>query len=246
MDIKYYKLINGSEFIGVASSYNFLKFQTKHRIMLACAEDTAQYVICEKTQKIYHAKWMVPESSEKRGQYETIDVIQITKEEYDLLYDVEEYEIPEPEIIEPEEIPVDPVEQTTLEYVVNQKVKQMSNYCHNAITNGFDIELSGGVMHFSCTTQDQLNLITLANMASSGAMELYPYHADNQPCTYFTAEEITAIVTAMQMLIAKETTYYNSLKSYINGLETKEEVAAVYYGCEIPEEYQSVVYKDLF
>ena len=242
----YWKLIDGSDFIGVATSYAFIRFQTKHKIMLVCDVSEAQYIM--HNDAVYHAKWMVPEHPDKRGQYKTIDVIEISEEEYNLLAEVEDYEIPEPEYVEPpQEIIVDLVEQITIDYLVDNKIKSMSAACHNAITNGFDITLSDGeTVHFSCTTQDQLNLITLANMAASGAMEAYPYHADGQLCKYFSADEIAAIVAKMQMLIARETTYFNSLKAYIYSLKDKTEIAAVYYGVDIPAEYQSEVYKDLF
>jgi len=39
--------------------------------------------------------------------------------------------------------------------------------------------------------------------------------------------------------------YYNSLKAYINALETIEEIAAIQYGTSIPEEYKSDVLKVL-
>jgi predicted DNA-binding ArsR family transcriptional regulator len=39
------------------------------------------------------------------------------------------------------------------------------------------------------------------------------------------------------------TTYYNSLKNYINSLQTIEEIAAITYGIEIPDEYKSEVLK---
>lgn len=246
--MRYYKLIDESGYVGVANSFNLLKYQTKHRIMLACDEETAQYVRCEKTQQMYHAMWMVPEHPDLKGKYKTIDVLEITEDEYNLLYEIEDYEeIPEPEDIEPEEIPVDPVTAVTLDYVITQKIKAMRTECRKAITNGFDIVLSdGNAVHFTCTTQDQLNIITLGNLAASGELEAYPYHADGELCRYFTVAEIMEIVSAMQMLIARETTYFNSLKAYIAALTDTAAVADIYYGCAIPTDYQSQVYKDLF
>lgn len=248
MDCNYYKIINGNSFLGVCCSYDFRRFQKKHRILLFCRENEAQYVRCQNDDKLYHDMWMLPASELMKDPYQIASVIQITKDEYDILYNVEEYEIP-PEEIEPEEveeIPVDPVETLTLDYVITNKIKAMKAACYAAITAGFDLPLADGqTMHFSCSTQDQLNLISLASMAASGAVEKYPYHADGELCRYFTAAEITQIVTAMQMLIAKETTYFNSLKAYIMSLDNMEDISAITYGCPVPEEYQSQVYKDL-
>lgn len=245
--MNYYKILDGDSFIGVCCSLNFLKFQNKHKIMLACKENEAQYVTCMNNDKIYHAMWMLPEPEYKKGQYPIVDVIQISEQEYNILYEADEFEIiPDPDEPTIEEIPVDPVQAVTIEYLLTSKVQQMKAACYAAITAGFDLPLADGqTMHFSCTTQDQLNLISLASMAASGAMEQYPYHADGELCRYFTAAEITQIVTAMQMLIAKETTYFNSLKAYIMSLDNMEDISAITYGCPVPDEYQSQVYKDL-
>lgn len=243
----YYKIIKNNTFIGVADSNALLRYQTKHRIMVSCDVQDAQYIICK--DGLYHAEWMSPENSDKRGTYETADIIEITKDEYDTLYEVEEYEIPAPD----EDIYTEPeyhdlIAESTLDFVIDRKIKQMKNACSNAITNGFDIELAEGVIrHFALTTQDQINLITLANLASSGAeTDKYPYHADNELCVYFSADEIAAIVHEMQMTIARHTTYFNSLKNYIGQLKNIDDVAAVYWGIPVPAEYQSEVYKDLF
>lgn len=248
MDCNYYKIINGNSFIGVCCSYDFRRFQKKHRILLFCRENEAQYVRCQNDDKLYHDMWMLPASELMKDPYQIASVIQITKDEYDILYNAEDYEIP-PEETEPEEveeIPVDPVDTLTLDYVITSKIKAMKSACHAAIAAGFDLELSDGqTMHFSLTTQDQLNLISLASVAASGAMEQIPYHADGELCRYFTAAEITAIVAAMQMQIAEQTTYFNSLKAYIASLKDVSQVGAITYGCSVPEEYQSQVYKDL-
>jgi len=54
--------------------------------------------------------------------------------------------------------------------------------------------------------------------------------------------EIVATATAFKIY---HTTYYNALKGYINALDNLEDIAAVEYGMEIPEEYQSDVLKAL-
>lgn len=40
-------------------------------------------------------------------------------------------------------------------------------------------------------------------------------------------------------------TYFNSLKAYIQSLDTREEIGKVNYGVDIPEEYQSNVLKSI-
>jgi hypothetical protein len=54
-----------------------------------------------------------------------------------------------------------------------------------------------------------------------------------------------AINRKMEDFIEYHTTYYNSLKNYINSLENEENIAQVTYGMDIPLEYQSEVFKNL-
>jgi len=70
---------------------------------------------------------------------------------------------------------------------------------------------------------------------------MIPYHADGETCIFFTAEEISQIVSAATAHKVYHTTYYNALKNYINALETIEDIAAITYGTPIPDEYKSEV-----
>ncbi len=47
------------------------------------------------------------------------------------------------------------------------------------------------------------------------------------------------IVTAAMSWVTWHVTYFRDLRIYIRDLESKEEVAAVVYGMELPEAYQS-------
>lgn len=51
----------------------------------------------------------------------------------------------------------------------------------------------GETHHFSLTTQDQLNLITLSAMVSQGA-EQVPYHADGELCKFYSVSDMLAII----------------------------------------------------
>ena len=100
----------------------------------------------------------------------------------------------------------------------------MSLNCNKTITNGFDITLSdGNSYHFSLTTQDQLNLITLATMVESGETQI-PYHADGEPCKFYSATDISAIIAKATEFKTYHISYYNSLKTYINSMETIDEI----------------------
>ena len=120
----------------------------------------------------------------------------------------------------------------------------MSYECNKTIENGFDVELQEEIHHFSLTVQDQLNLITLSTMAAQG-IEQIPYHADGELCKFYTPAEINAIVNQATIWKTYHTTYFNALKAYINSLQTIEEIGAITYGIELPEEFKTDVLRAL-
>lgn len=246
--MNYYKLINGSTFVGIATQHDFRVFQHKHNIILACDEQAAQYVQCGEV--FYRANWMVPVTT-SRITYETVEVIRIDKEEYDILYEAVakgEDIVVEPETVEPEvDVPVvDPNEEVTVDYVKSAKIAEMNATCNKVIENGIDVMLTDGqIYHFSLTTQDQLNLITLQSMIVAGETAI-PYHADGELCRYYTVEDISIVMDSATAHKTFHVTYFNSLKVYINALDNITDISAVRYGMEIPEEYQSDILKALY
>ena len=246
--MNYYKLINGSTFVGVATQHDFRVFQQKHKIVLACDEEQAQYVQCGET--FYRANWMVPVTT-NRVVYETVEVIRIDKEEYDILYEAvekgEEVEVQPEQPAHEEDTPiVDPNEEVTVDYVKTAKIAEMNSVCNKVIENGIDVMLSdGNIYHFSLTTQDQLNLITLQSMIVAGETSI-PYHADGELCRYYSVEDISTVMDSATAHKTFHVTYFNSLKVYINALDNITDISAVQYGVNIPEEYQSDILKALY
>lgn len=242
--MSFYKLIDGKNFVGVATDDNFLTFQKKHNILLACDVDKAQYI--QYYDKFYRDNWMTPTTTTFIP-YTTVSVIEIKEDEYNTLNTAAENgeEIvveEEPEEIY-DEVYVDVVEEITIDYLKNQKIKEINKLCNQIITNGFDVTLSDGENHhFSLTTQDQLNLTTLSAMAASGT-ENIPYHADGEPCKFFSVKDVQTIVQAAMDFKTFHITYHNALKNYIDSLVLMDDIEKVSYGMEIPEEYQSEVLK---
>lgn len=122
-------------------------------------------------------------------------------------------------------------------------IDRMSEACRNTIEKGFDIELEGGIKHFSLTTQDQININTLVLLSSQ--LELIPYHADDEECVFFTKQVFNEIAQKAIQYITYHVTYFNSLKGYIKSLTSESEVDAVTYGMDIPDEFKSVVLNTL-
>lgn len=244
--MNYYKLINGETFVGIASQLDFREYQKKHNILLACNEETAQYVQSEDA--LYHANWMKPVVTD-RFIYTTVDMISIDEEEYNTLREAieagKDIVVEQDNPIEEDPLPTDPIEEVTVEYVKNVKIGEMNNTCNKVIVNGFDTVLSDGeTHHFSLTTQDQLNLITLSALVEGGETAI-PYHADGELCKFYSAEDIGTIITMATSFKTYHVSYFNALRAYIESLDTIESIRAITYGTPIPEEYQSEVLKVL-
>lgn len=148
-----------------------------------------------------------------------------------------------PEETDPPDNPIDSYE-PTLDEIKEDKRKEVSRACESTIYGGFSILLQDGmsVEHFSLTEHDQINLFGKQAQLSTGMQEL-EYHADGQPCRYYSAADMQAIIAAALWHVSYHTTYCNAINMWIAACETAEDVQAIYYGADVPEEYQSEVLK---
>lgn len=242
--MKYFKIIKESTFIGIGSDLSMRRFQEKHKVILACTSEQAQYIQFE--DKLYHAQWMLPETHDC-GAIQDVEVIEITESEYNDLYSAIESgkDIPVEDDKPVEDDPVIEEPDITVEFVKERKIAEMSAACSSVITDGFDVVLSDGLSHhFSLTTQDQLNLITLNSMVVSGETNI-PYHADGELCKFYSPEDIMTISTEATAFKTYHVSYFNSLKSYISSLDEISSISDITYGSQIPDEYMSDVLKVL-
>lgn len=246
----FYKIITNSQLVGVGTTYDMRKFQAKHRIIITCAEDEAQYI--QSNEILYADTWMAPAQT---NIFEKIDasVIVIDESEYNILASAFDNNGNEPIDGYGEESGDEPVQEqidenaiVTLELVQTATISEMSKECNRVIENGIDVALcDGNTYHFSLSIQDQLNLITLSSLVASGE-EHIPYHADGELCRYYTALDIQAIVNAATLHKTFHVTYFNSLRSYIESLDSIDQITNVNYGMQIPLEYQSDILRDLY
>lgn len=130
----------------------------------------------------------------------------------------------------------------TLGETKSAKKREISTACERIIHSGVDVEIDGRIEHFSLQTNDQLNLFGKQYQLASGVQQV-EYHEDGCPCRYYPAADMLKIITAAMEWVSYHTTICNSLNMWIAGAATKEEVSKIYYGAEIPEEYQSEVLK---
>jgi len=126
----------------------------------------------------------------------------------------------------------------TLEDRRAAKLRELSAACNVAITAGCDVALSTGAGHISLTAEDQINLSTATAAVEQGA-EGYPYHLDGQLCAIFPAADIRAMAQAATAHKLYQTTYYNHLAAWVRRCETPEELEAVTYGAELPDDLKA-------
>lgn len=243
--MKYFKIIKDEIIIGAITSNNFMRYLSITDCFVRADEQIGEYITYHG--EFYRSTWMQP--IVKSVKYTDAIVIEIDEEEYDALVEaLDSNEIivnedtddnPQPE--DPHYI--DPIEELSLDFVRDSKLSAMSYACRQTIEAGFDLVLRGDTHHFSLTTQDQLNLMSLGTLAQTE--ELIPYHADGEECEFYTPQEINEIITAAADFKNYQLAYHNALKAYINALDTIEDIAAITYGTPIPDEYKSDVLRVL-
>lgn len=244
--MKYYKMIGGKNIVGIVTQLDFVKFQKKHKIIESCDISIAQFA--QFKERLYRDNWLFPLSGLEQCSYNTVEIIEISEEEYyTLLSAFESNEtIIDEEQQQEENNEEQPVENNvSLEFVRKSKLLEISHACNKIITDGFDIELSDGdIHHFSLTTQDQLNLITLSTLAANGET-MIPYHADGELCKFYSPEDITAIINYATQFKTYHVSYHNALKLYVESLDDMSQIGGIEYGIDIPIEFQSDVLKAL-
>ena len=146
----------------------------------------------------------------------------------------------EPEPVIPPE-PYIPTPEELLASAQAAKRAEVSADCEAIIYKGVSVTLTdGGTEHFSLTQHDQLNLFGKQAQLAAGAEQL-EYHADGQPCRYYSATDMQAIIQDAMLYVSYHTTYCNALNMWIAGCQTAEEAQGIFYGADVPEEYRSEV-----
>lgn len=131
----------------------------------------------------------------------------------------------------------------TLKEVQAAKHREVSAECEKMIYAGVNVTLADGSQeHYSLTIEDQLNLFCKLSQINAGAVQL-EYHADGQPCRYYSASDMQAIIQAAIRHVSYHTTYCNALNMWIAECKTINEASEIFYGADVPAEYQSEVLK---
>lgn len=128
-----------------------------------------------------------------------------------------------------------------LEEVQEAKVAEMNVAQQAAISAGVNVTLTDGtVEHFTLTDHDQTSLMGLQSQVMTGE-QMIPWHTSDEAehCKFYSNADMALITTAALAYVTWHVTYFRDLRIYIRSLTDKEDVAAVTYGIDIPEAFQS-------
>lgn len=148
---------------------------------------------------------------------------------------------------EPEPIPEPEPIVSTLEEVQEAKVAEMNATQQAIIQEGIDVKLTdGSVEHFTLSDHDQTSLMGLQSQVATGEEQI-PWHTSDEAehCKFYSNEDMDLITSAAMACVTWHVTYFRDLRIYIRSLHTNEEVEAVTYGMDIPEEFQSEPLKSM-
>lgn len=129
----------------------------------------------------------------------------------------------------------------TLKELIEQKVSEVNAEQQRVIQNGVDVLLTNGATeHFALKDQDQTSLMGLQTQVLSGE-ENIPWHNSNEDehCKFYSNTDMALITNTSMNFVTWHVTYFRDLRIYIRSLKTKEEVESVFYGMDIPAQYQS-------
>ena len=89
---------------------------------------------------------------------------------------------------------------------------------------------------------DAISSVVSAVALAAGTTEL-EYHADGQPCRYYNTADMQLIISTAMQHVSYHTTYCNAVNMWISGTQSTDEIQQIYYGADVPEQYQSDVLK---
>lgn len=239
--MKYFKVICDGNITDVLKDPVWVKCGTKNRIIRCDVYEAAGVVSSDS--EILHILGM--DEFTDGNLYKDVAIADIDENEYEelktllgigaVVTDESQNVVWEDEPAVDEEIQED----ETVKEVKVRCLEKLSETCRKTICGGIDVRLSDGKKrHYDLELEDQLNLMALEKRIAAGETSL-PYHASGELCTYYSAEDITTIIKAAAAFKEYHTTYFNSLKNWINAMRSISKIGAVAYGDEIPEKYCS-------
>ena len=221
-----YKIIQNDKVVDVVRVPRFISFLATGHIAIT-DKNSAQGILGSDNKTIYSFKAV----SNKEASIASIE--EITLEEFSRLQSL---------LNSDQEVSAD---ESALAEAKRVVIQRLSKQCRDKITTGFSIELSDKQLYsFKLTTEDQLNLMSIEGQLNSGA-ETFIYHATNQPCKFFSREDMIKIISTFKRYTLYHTTYFNVAKQYINSLVDIEKINRFTYGTDVSEATEDIVIKQL-
>jgi hypothetical protein len=223
-----YKIVQNDKVIDVVSYPYFVKFTPAGHIVVTDAS-SAEGIVGSDEKTIYSFR---PVNIKRVSGVVSIIKLE-TLEEFNRLKDL---------LNSNQEISAD---ESALAEAKKDTISRLSSICKNLITAGFSIKLSDGCEHhFKLTTEDQLNLMMIENQINAG-VETFIYHATEEPCKFFSRDDMIRIIKASNRFTLYHTTYFNAAKQYIKTLTSIDEVRRFAYGMDVSSIIDDVVLKQI-
>lgn len=221
-----YKIIQNGRVIDIVQQPQFIRFLSTGHVAIT-DKSSAQGIAGSDKKTLYSFKPI------SRKDVSVASIEKITLDEFNRLQSL---------LNSNQEVSAD---ESALVVAKRETIKRLSNICKIKITSGFSVKLSDGDSYdFKLTTEDQLNLMSIEGQLNAGA-ETFIYHATNQPCRFFSREDMTKIISTFKRYTLYHTTYFNVAKQYINSLTSIEKVNLFTYGTDVSEAVDNVVIKQI-
>lgn len=210
----YYKLIQNNKIIAVVKNPHFIKIYSNDRISVT-DEGTADGLLDVDTQQVYSFKG-INNKNIPIAYTEKID-----KSEFNRLTS----------LLNSDKIVYNNDQEISL--LRQQIIKELSATCHTKIVEGFEIKLSDNKAHkFTLTAEDQINLLNLESQLNT-PLNTFLYHASNEPCKYFSREDIEKVIARAKKHILYHTTYFNVAKQYLSNIHDFDRLKSFSYGQDV-------------
>ena len=211
-----YKIILNEKVIDVVKTPHFFRVMPTGHIAFT-DKNSAQGIVGSNNKTLYAF------SKVDNKEFDIVTIEEISAEEFNILYSMLNSDS--------EQL----MAKVALENAKQRAINRISSLCKSKITDGFSVKLSDNKNYaFKLTTEDQLNLLLLENQLTAGNTR-FLYHATNQPCRFFSREDMTRIVAAFKSYVQYHTTYFNVAKQYINSLTDTTKINQFVYGTDVSE-----------
>ena len=131
--MKYYKVISNG--LVIDANYVWLKWQTKHRILLGCEPHEANYIQSFDQAHVWRVQWLNPVPA-GAPTFETVEAVEILEEEYlEIRKQLDDgFEVVVPEEIPEEEIPEDTTPETpSIDVMTPEEMRRKIVYLEAAL-----------------------------------------------------------------------------------------------------------------